>query len=129
MAEARIHRYLEQSGRHREGAFREMRAGESQRAEELLWGSLVGAVKAVALSRGVDLNGEEEVRDYLSTLAAQSRDRRLVDAFGHLSRFAAMQDRVYDLSASHDQLHHLAERIGHAVQRLWELVHDDEEDA
>jgi hypothetical protein len=60
--QARIKRYREQSGRYRESATAQMRAGHWDRVEEFLWGSLVGAVKAVAASRGDDLKTTSEMR-------------------------------------------------------------------
>ena len=55
---ARINRYRSQSLRLLDNALGDMRGGRWAQSEDLLWGSLTLAVKAVALSRGQSLNDD-----------------------------------------------------------------------
>ena len=89
MEEERIFRYKSQSCRCRASALREMREGRWDRMEEHLWGSLVGAVKAVAISRGRVLGSDEDIKVYVAGLAQETRNRRIGDAFNQLSSFPA----------------------------------------
>lgn len=126
MEQERIQRYKSQSSRYLASALREIRGGHRQRAEELLWGSLMGAVKAVALSRGVELKSDEEMKSYVGVLAGEARDGRIGDAFTQLSNFSSLSDRIQDSRLSPDRLYHLAERVSHTVEKLWEMLPADE---
>ena len=122
----RIHRYASQSSRYRASALREIREGNWQRAEELLWGSLVGAVKAVALSRGVELRGDEDAKRYLAILAGEKRNRRIGDAFNQLSSYSDILYRIQDSTLGPDRLYNLVERVSYVVENLWEMLPPDE---
>ncbi len=124
--QGRIYRYKSQSSRYRTSGLRAMREGHWQRAEELLWGSLVGAVKAVALSRGVELTSDEDMKSYAAALAAETRDRRIGDAFNQLSSLSTVFYRVQDSRLSPDRLHYLAEGVSYAVEKLLEMLPPDE---
>ena len=77
---SRITRYRSQSLRLLESALEQMRAGRWERSEDLMWGSLTLAVKGVALSRGQDLDGDEEVQAYATQVGQERRDRRFSTA-------------------------------------------------
>ena len=64
----RIRRYRDQSLRLLGDSLEHVRSGRWNRAEDLLWGSITQAVKGVALSRGVELDGDEAVRAYAAEL-------------------------------------------------------------
>ena len=118
----RIDRYRKQSVQLLEGAFNEMRGGRWSRSEDLLWGSLTLAVKGVALSRGTQLDGEEEVREYAARLGQEGRDRRIRDAFKQL---ASMGDSLELIGESRFRLDRLVPRledVSSAIERLWEMV-------
>ena len=127
MKEERILRYKSLSRRCRAGALIEMREGRWDRVEELLWGSLMGAVKAVAASRGRELRDEREIRGYVAILAGETKDRRMGDGFRQLSSFADVSYTVQDNRLSRDRLYQLAQRISYAVERLWEMTPTHEE--
>ena len=59
-----------------------------------MWGSLTLAVKGVALSRGLELDGDEEVREYAAQLGGELRDRRIREAFGRIADFAQTAERT-----------------------------------
>ena len=122
----RLRRYRIQSFRLLESAFEQMRTGRWSRSEDLLWGSLTLAVKAVALSRGERLEDQEAVRAYVAQLAQERRDRRIRDAFGQLSSFADTVERLRDSRGRMDRLFPVLDDVASAVERLWEMVPAEE---
>ena len=119
---ARIQRYRQQSLRLMDSALTEMRSGRWLRSEELLWGSLTLAVKAVALTQGDEIEGDEAVQEYASRLGQQHRDRRIREAFKQLSGFSDTVDRVRESRSRMDYLFLILDDVSSAVERLWELV-------
>ena len=127
MEQERIQRYKSQSSRYRVSALREVRTGDWQRAEELLWGSLASALKAVALSRGVELKSDEDMKSYIAALATETRDRKIGDAFNQLSNFSNIFYRIQDSRSSPERLYYLTQRVSYAVGKLWGMLPPDEE--
>ena len=128
MEEERIFRYKSQSCWCRASALREMlREGRRDRVEEHLWGSLVGAVKAVAIRRGRVLGSDEDIKVYVAGLAQETRNRRIGDAFNQLSRLPDAYYTIQDTRHTRDRLYQLAQRVSYAAERLWEMVPPDEE--
>ena len=119
---SRITRYRSQSLRLLESALEQMRAGRWERSEDLMWGSLTLAVKGVAMSRGQNLEGDEAVQAYATQVGQERRDRRIRDAFSHLSTFGETVTRVRDSRARVDHLFRILEDVMAAVERLWETV-------
>ena len=119
---SKINRYRSQSLRLIESALEQMRAGRWGRSEDLLWGSLTLAVKGVALSRGQDLEGDEEVQAYAAQVGQERRDRRIRDAFTQLSTFGETLTRVRDSRARVDHLFRILDDVMAAVERLWDTV-------
>lgn len=119
---ARIQRYRQQSLRLLDSALTEMRSSRWLRSEELLWGSLTLAVKAVALTRGDEIDGDEAVREYAFRLGQKHRDRRIREAFKQLSGFSDTVDRVLESHSRLDYLFLILDDISSAIERLWELV-------
>ena len=123
---SRITRYRSQSLRLLESALEQMRAGRWERSEDLMWGSLTLAVKGVALSRGQDLEGDEAVQAYATQVGQERRDRRIRDAFPQLSKFGETVTRVRDSRARVDHLFRVLEDVMAAVERLWDMVLQDD---
>ena len=121
-ANSKIERYRGQSLRLLESAFGEMRSGRWIRSEELIWGSLTLAVKAVALSQGEEVEGDEAVRAYAARLGQEHRDRRIREAFTQLSAFSETVDQVRESRSRVDYLFLQLDDVSAAVERLWELV-------
>ncbi len=118
----RFLRYRGQSLRLLDDALRELRGGRWSRTEELIWGSLTLAVKGVALSRGVELEGDSQVREYARRLGREHRDRRIREAFNQLSGFADTVERVRDSRTRLDYLFLQLDDISAAIERMWELA-------
>ena len=123
---SRINRYRSQSLRLLDSALEQMRAGRWERAEDLMWGSLSLAVKGVALSRGQDLEGDEAVQAYATQVGQERRDRRIREAFSQLSTFGDTVTRVRDSRARVDHLFRILEEVMAAVERLWDMVLQDD---
>ena len=122
-----IQRFKSRSVQYRDSALKELRDGHWSRVEELLWGSLVAAVKAVALSRGKQLAAVHELEGYVTTLAEETHDKRMSEVFDQLSNFSAVSYRVQDSRMVLEQLYRVAERVLYTVERLWALVPQEEE--
>jgi hypothetical protein len=128
-AGVQIQRYRSQSLRLLNSAITEMRSGRWMRSEDLLWGSLTQAVKGVALSRGDVIEGDEPVRAYAARLGQECRDRRIREAFSQLSGFSDTVDRVRESRSRMDYLFLLLDDVGAAIERLWEMVPPENQDA
>ena len=123
----RIRRYRTQSLRLLDSALSQMRSGKWARSEDLLWGSMTLAVKAVALTRGVTLDGDKAVREYAAQLGRETRDRRIRESFDQLVSFSDLVQRVRESRTRMDHLFTLLDDVTSAVERLWEMVPPDEE--
>lgn len=126
---AKIQRYRSQSRRLLDSAFNEMRSGRWMRSEDLLWGSLTQAVKGVALSRGDVIEGDDSVQAYATRLGQETRDRRIREAFSQLSGFSDTVDRVRESRSRMDYLFLLLDDVSAAIERLWEMVPLENQDA
>ena len=125
-----VKRYHGLSRRYIDNAMVEVACGRWKPAEDLLWGSVVAAVKAVAWSRGEPLQDNSEIEAYTRTLGQEMKDRRIRDAFTRLSGYATMFDRLHDSPRENTRrLVMDVEEIASAVQRLWRLLPSDEEDS
>ena len=124
-AATRIQRYRGQSRRLLDRAFSEMRSGRWTRSEDLLWGSLVLAVKGVGLSRGDEIDGDDAVQAYATQLGQDLRDRRIRESFKQLAGFSDTVDRVRESRSRMDYLFLLLDDVSAAIERLWELVPPD----
>ena len=118
----RIDRYRKQSINLLQGAMQQIKQGHWTRSEDLLWGSLTQAVKGVALSRGEQLDNEEEIRDYATRLGHEQRDRRLREAFTQLSNFGESVERLREARSRVDRIIPMLEDVSSAIERLWEMV-------
>ena len=122
-------RYRLMSERYLEDALVEVRCALWRPAEELLWGSLTAAVKAVAWSRGGSrLEGSAQVEEYAASLARETRDRRIRDAFTRLSGFSTLFDRVHDSRENARRILLEVDEIGSAVERMWRLIPSSSEE-
>ena len=118
----RIIRYRRRSLHLLQSASDQMRGRRWSRSEDLLWASLTLAVKGVALSRGDDIAGDEEVREYAQRLGQESRDRRIRAAFDQVGSFGETLDRVRESRSRVDHLYIRMEDVKSAVERLWSMV-------
>ena len=121
----RIRRYRSQSLRLLDDALENLRAGRWSRAEDLLWGSLTQAVKGLALSRGVELDSDDAVREYAAAVGRETRDSRVRDSFDRLRLFGEVSQGIRDSRTRVDRLFPIFQDINDAVARLWDMAPDD----
>ncbi len=125
---ARINRYRSQSLRLLDNALGDMRGGRWAQSEDLLWGSLTLAVKAVALSRGQSLSDDKSVREYAEQLGQERRDKRIRESFERLAAFGESLQRIRESRGRLDRLFSILDDVASAVEQLWNLVPVEYED-
>ncbi len=118
----RINRYRSQSLRLLDNALGDMRGGRWAQSEDLLWGSLTLAVKAVALSRGQELDGDPAVREYAAQVGQERRDKRIGEAFDRLASFGESLQSIRESRGRLDRLFSILDDVTSAVEALWDLV-------
>jgi hypothetical protein len=82
-AKAKVKKYAGQSQHYLLNASKFIDAGDSEKASEFLWGSLAEALKALALSRGIQLKKHWEIWNYVENLTKELEDKSIYDAFRH----------------------------------------------
>ncbi len=125
---ARINRYRSQSLRLLDNALGDMRGGRWAQSEDLLWGSLTLAVKAVALSRGQNLSDDKSVREYAEQLGQERRDKRIRESFDRLAAFGESLQNIRESRGRLDRLFSILDDVASAVEQLWDLVPVEYED-
>ena len=125
---ARINRYRSQSLRLLDNALGDMRGGRWAQSEDLLWGSLTLAVKAVALSRGQSLSDDKSVREYAEQLGQERRDKRIRESFARLAAFGESLQNIRESRGRLDRLFSILDDVASAVEQLWDLVPVEYED-
>ena len=125
---ARINRYRSQSLRLLDNALGDMRGGRWAQSEDLLWGSLTLAVKAVALSRGHSLNDDKSIREYAEQLGQERRDKRIRESFDRLAAFGESLQNIRESRGRLDRLFSILDDVASAVEQLWDLVPVEYED-
>jgi hypothetical protein len=125
---ARINRYRSQSLRLLDNALGHMRGGRWVQSEDLLWGSLTLAVKAVALSQGQSLNDDISIREYAEQLGQERRDKRIRESFERLTAFGESLQRIRESRGRLDRLFSILDDVASAVEQLWDLVPVEYED-
>ena len=111
-------RHRSRSLRLLESAHDAMRRGRWNEAEDLLWGSLVSAARAVALWHGAPADDNAALRTFLRRLGQQERDRHIRDAFDHLSAFADAAARVRERRSRVDYLFLAMDDLAESIERL-----------
>ena len=125
---ARINRYRSQSLRLLDNALGDMRGGRWAQSEDLLWGSLTLAVKAVALSQGQSLSDDISIREYAEQLGQERRDKRIRESFDRLAAFGESLQNIRESRGRLDRLFSILDDVASAVEQLWDLVPVEYED-
>ena len=120
--ESRLARYRSQALRLLDSAQTAMTRGQWSQSEELLWGSLVAAVRGVALWQGEAAESDAEMKDFVRRLGEQERDRYIRDAFDHLSALSDAAERVRDRRSRVDYLFLAMDDVTEAVERLTDRI-------
>lgn len=115
-------RYIAQSHRYEDLALRRLRQGEWSNVAELLWGSLSAAVKAVAAQRGVALGTAEAMRAYAKSIARETGDPRIGEAFSYVDQFSESMSTISETRFMLDHVYLAIEEITRAIERFRSLV-------
>ena len=102
----------------------DLRSGKWSQAEELLWGSLMLAIKTHALVNRKTIPNEETARNYVYNLGTRVNDKRVKEAFKQLSGFSETLERVLDLKTRVDYLFLLLDDVSAGVEKIWDLIEE-----
>lgn len=116
--DTRLARHRSQAIRLLDAAQSTMSRGQWNQAEDLLWGSLVAAVRGVALWHGATAATDAEMKEFVKRLGEQERDRYIRDAFDHLSAWSDAAERVRDRRSRVDYLFLAMDDVSEAIERL-----------
>lgn len=112
-------KYKTQSMHYMENAFKFIKVGDPEKAGEFLWGSMAQALKAVAASKGRELNTHQEIRRYARELAKRCKDESIWNGF---SQASYLHSNFYEAGLSMEEVFTCAGRIRTTVRKLLELV-------
>ena len=112
-------KYKTQSMHYMENAFKFIKVGNPEKAGEFLWGSMAQALKAVAASKGRELNTHQEIRRYARELAKRCKDESIWNGF---SQASYLHSNFYEAGLSMEEVFTCAGRIRTTVRKLLELV-------
>ena len=123
-AKAKVEKYAVQSQKYLRNASKSIDAGDSDKASEFLWGSMAEALKAVALSKGKELNNHWNIGDYAKKLAKQIGDESILDVYGTASY---LHSNFYEAGLSLEEVQTYAERIRATVGKLLSFIYEESE--
>lgn len=112
-------KYKPQSIHYLENAFKFIKVGNPEKAGEFLWGSMAQALKAVAASRGRELNTHQEIGRYARELAKRSKDESIWNGF---SQASYLHSNFYEAGLSMEEVFIYAGRIKITVRKLLEMI-------
>ena len=121
-ANQKIRHYRSQSLQLLDKSLSILRGGRWSQAEELLWGSLMLAVKSHALINGITIGNEEAARNYACDIGNRINERTIKEAFKQLSGFSDTLERVRDERARVDYLFLLLDDVSTGVEKMWGLI-------
>ena len=118
-AKSKVEKYARQSLRYLRNASKFIDAGNSEKASEFLWGSIVQALKAVALSKGFFLKNHAAIWNYVDTLTKDLQNKDIRDAFVSAN---LLHTNFYESELGLDRVRILADDIRTAVGKLLSLI-------
>ena len=121
---SQIKRYRSQSLQLLDKSLSVLRSGRWSQTEELLWGSLMLAVKSHALCNGKTISKEETAEHYAYELGIESNERTITEAFKQLSGFSDTLERVQDERTRVDYLFLLLDDVSAGVEKIWDLIEE-----
>lgn len=108
-------KYRGQSLRYLENAWSLLRQGETDKASELLWGSMVEATKAVAACKEVELRGHRQVLHYARGIARGLGDVQVLHAV-HTAN--SLHFNFYEVDLGPGEVWPLADEVRWVVVRF-----------
>ena len=121
---SQIKRYRSQSLQLLDKSLSVLRSGRWSQTEELLWGSLMLAVKSHALCNGKTISNQETAQNYAYEIGIESNERTITESFKQLSGFSDTLERVQDERTRVDYLFLLLDDVSAGVEKIWDLIEE-----
>lgn len=115
-------RYKAQSLHYLNNAFASIEAGEAEKAGEFLWGSIAEALKAVAASKGMELESHAKLWRYAQALAKEMGDKAIYNVFALAS---SLHKNFYESGLDLKDVSIQAQDIKAMVEKLLGLISED----
>ncbi len=115
----RLRGYVARCQHYLGNAYASLEQGELEKAGEFLWGSMAQAVKAVAVSKSVELPRHGDIWNYISALSKEMSDPTLREAFGDAN---SLHQNFYESGLTREIVLDYGERIRPAIGRLLRLI-------
>ena len=115
----KVERYAARSLHYLRNAAKFIDSGDAEKASEFLWGSIVQALKAVALSKGFFLRNHAAIWNYVDALTKDSEKRDIRDAFVTAN---LLHTNFYESELGLERVRILADDIRVAVGKLLSLI-------
>ena len=108
-----------QSVHYFENALRYIEMGDSEKASELLWGSMSQALKAVAANRGIRLKSHKDIRNYAIEATRATRDDSIWHAF---TTAQSLHSNFYETGLMLEDVAIAAKEIKEAIATLFSFI-------
>ena len=118
-----IRKHIDQSDHYFRNALGAIEAGSTEKASELLWGSITQALKAVAARKGTELNSHGELRKYAGDLAKELEDESILRDF---SDAESLHRNFYNLRFKLEDITDRVDGVKKATEKLIRLAEEPE---
>lgn len=115
----KVERYAGRSLHYLRDAAKFIDKGDAEKASEFLWGSIVQALKALALSRGFLLKNHAKIWDYVDALSKDLGNKDIRDAFVSAN---LLHTNFYEAELGLERVRILADDVRIAVGKLLNLI-------
>ena len=115
----KVERYAGRSLHYLRNAAKFIDKGDAEKASEFLWGSIVQALKAVALSKGFFLKNHAAIWNYVDDLTKDLQNKDIRDAFVSAN---LLHTNFYESELGLDRVRILSDDIRTAVGKLLSLI-------
>ena len=114
-----VRTYVFRIGEYLNNAYIALGQDETEKASELLWGSMALAVKAVAAVREIELRNHGSIWDFARQLSLELGDLALFDSFRDAHR---LHVNFYESDLTREMVLDSEERVRRGVAKLLERI-------
>lgn len=118
-----IRKHIAQSDHYFRNALGAIEAGNTEKAGEFLWGSITQALKAVAATKGTELNSHALLKRYAGELAKELEDAAIWSDFCDAE---LLHRNFYNLGFELEEVSGRVGRVREAVDKLIRLAVEPE---
>jgi len=115
----KVERYAARSLKYLRNAAKSIDNGDAEKASEFLWGSIVQALKALAISKGFFLKNHAAIWNYVDALTKDSGNKEIRDAFVTAN---LLHTNFYESELGLERVRILADDIKFAVGKLLSYI-------